>query len=716
MFSISKTGRAGTKSSTVFSAAFLLSILLNASAGTPSLHDNNRVRMSVFDNGVIGADDGADPAQGDVGVEFDGMNGLYEGGLVIAKSSDQVSGGLYTREFKALSPITPVAPSIEGFDQGFQSRFNDSEARRPIGVEVTQRSCSKSTDPDRDYVILDYRIKNVSGVHLDGILVGLIMDWDVGHKGNVGGFTPDRRLHYVYCRPDYGDPNHNWYGVAALTGAVSGGSVWEKYGLPAGADYDDSTLYARMTTIQTSSYSPGDKRAMVATGPYSILPGDSARCVFAVLGGKDWEELKANADTALARFITPTHWSVDLTVDGGAAGTAVRTFGCNENATNGYDPGSDEMSPPVPFSWHSSFRIGGFPNRLTTDMRAWGGTVIDWTLDVLNADGVTTTLRWNPAQLPANGNFRINGAGSVDMRSDRSLSFTGSRTLSIQFRSQESTVFAFDFPNPGWHLLSLPVLYGDSSIAGLFPEATGGRAYIWNPSRGAYDAVTKLENGKAYWLHFPRPLGMQGAGIPIPWVEAHFPSQGWYMIGGPKGTADFTHPDSRILTPAFTWDPVTQSYAAADYLTEGLGYWVAVAEECDLAVGTRSANLGKPSGPDENWDDFFQRHGAEPPGPPDMDVTGVEEAAVPDVFSLSRGYPNPFNPETRFLYGLPLQSDVRIAVYDSKGRVVHELRQVRQSAGIHTFTWSASGQPSGLYVVALTAGSFRQVRKCVLLR
>jgi hypothetical protein len=44
--------------------------------------------------------------------------------------------------------------------------------------------------------------------------------------------------------------------------------------------------------------------------------------------------------------------------------------------------------------------------------------------------------------------------------------------------------------------------------------------------------------------------------------------------------------------------------------------------------------------------------------------------------------------------------------------LVSEMKQ----PGVHTATWDASGLPSGVYVSRLTAGSFTQSRKLMLIR
>jgi hypothetical protein len=96
----------------------------------------------------------------------------------------------------------------------------------------------------------------------------------------------------------------------------------------------------------------------------------------------------------------------------------------------------------------------------------------------------------------------------------------------------------------------------------------------------------------------------------------------------------------------------------------------------------------------------------------DPDPTGK----TPEGFSLRQNFPNPFNPETAISYTLPQASDVRLDVFDLKGRCVFEHSAVKQSAGSHTVRFRAAGLSSGVYVYRLTAGGFTQQKKMAFMK
>jgi hypothetical protein len=86
------------------------------------------------------------------------------------------------------------------------------------------------------------------------------------------------------------------------------------------------------------------------------------------------------------------------------------------------------------------------------------------------------------------------------------------------------------------------------------------------------------------------------------------------------------------------------------------------------------------------------------------------------TYSLSQNYPNPFNPSTTIEYQLPKSSLVRLTVYDLIVREVAVLVNDRKDAGVYDVRFDASALASGVYFYRLTAGSFAQARKLILVR
>ncbi len=101
-------------------------------------------------------------------------------------------------------------------------------------------------------------------------------------------------------------------------------------------------------------------------------------------------------------------------------------------------------------------------------------------------------------------------------------------------------------------------------------------------------------------------------------------------------------------------------------------------------------------------------------------LTGVDDA--PRDFVLSQNVPNPFNPSTTINYQVPNGgADVSIRIYDVAGRLVRTLVDEHRPAGTHAVAWDGRNQAgtrvaSGVYIYRMTAGSFSDARRMVLLK
>ena len=100
--------------------------------------------------------------------------------------------------------------------------------------------------------------------------------------------------------------------------------------------------------------------------------------------------------------------------------------------------------------------------------------------------------------------------------------------------------------------------------------------------------------------------------------------------------------------------------------------------------------------------------------------------ARPDETQLFANYPNPFNPETWLPYQLSTGSDVRIIIYDMRGKVIRRLILGYQSAGYYTSRsraayWdgrNALGEQvaSGIYFYQFETDEMSAMRKMVILK
>ena len=94
-----------------------------------------------------------------------------------------------------------------------------------------------------------------------------------------------------------------------------------------------------------------------------------------------------------------------------------------------------------------------------------------------------------------------------------------------------------------------------------------------------------------------------------------------------------------------------------------------------------------------------------------LDVDDV----IPEEFSITKAYPNPFNPTVNIDFSIPEESDINIQIFDLLGRNVFNHEQNFNTAGNYRFQWHGvndSGTPiaSGVYFVTIQhkANIFKQ--------
>ncbi len=98
------------------------------------------------------------------------------------------------------------------------------------------------------------------------------------------------------------------------------------------------------------------------------------------------------------------------------------------------------------------------------------------------------------------------------------------------------------------------------------------------------------------------------------------------------------------------------------------------------------------------------------------DVSVDPETGLPTRFALNNNYPNPFNPTTNISFDLPQTSEVTIEVFNIQGQRVATLVNGTMNAGSQTVAFDASGLSSGIYLYRMTAGSFTQTNKMMLVK
>ena len=104
-------------------------------------------------------------------------------------------------------------------------------------------------------------------------------------------------------------------------------------------------------------------------------------------------------------------------------------------------------------------------------------------------------------------------------------------------------------------------------------------------------------------------------------------------------------------------------------------------------------------------------------------LTNVEyqSPANPSKFSLQQNYPNPFNSFTVFNYQLSAVSNLRLVIYDIRGRQVRTFVNIQQQPGNYQVAWDGTNDhnlpmAAGVYFCRMEAGDFVKIIKLVLMK
>ena len=100
-----------------------------------------------------------------------------------------------------------------------------------------------------------------------------------------------------------------------------------------------------------------------------------------------------------------------------------------------------------------------------------------------------------------------------------------------------------------------------------------------------------------------------------------------------------------------------------------------------------------------------------------------EGTAIPNDFSLSQNFPNPFNPVTKIKFDIPDNGKtnsengiVTLKVYDILGKETAVLVNNKLSPGSYIVDFDGSSLPSGVYFYKLQAGNFVSTKRMMLIK
>ncbi len=154
--------------------------------------DTNQIKVSITDIGRIGY----------INANQTGGNGffyktkntypntlIYNSGILATVSPQKVSncimnsgGTNFDNDFTSIRSSSYIKTPIA--DQYIYNIIRDTNSNK-IGLEINQRAYSWKSTPRDKFVILEYKIKNISGQKLDSVNFTLFTDWDLPAVGTI---------------------------------------------------------------------------------------------------------------------------------------------------------------------------------------------------------------------------------------------------------------------------------------------------------------------------------------------------------------------------------------------------------------------------------------------------------------------------------------------------------------------------------------------------
>ncbi|MBL7190491.1 S8 family serine peptidase [bacterium] len=286
----------------------------------------------------------------------------------------------------------------------------------------------------------------------------------------------------------------------------------------------------------------------------------------------------------------------------------------------------------------------------------------------------TAVVDWNPASLPAEGDFSIEDLnGNVIVADMRTVStFSTSGASEVYFYIIGENISAAPpvtvILNPQNPPITIPANGGafEFEIGVSNNSSTVAVVDIWTfiylPSGAQYGPVINAGPFNVQTGASPYRLRSQA-------VPANAPA-GLYTYNAYIGD----YPDSIIHTSFFEFEKL------------------AVSDGGELVSDWKS------------WGESFEGFGEETAA---SNVTG---------YSMLRAHPNPFNPATVISFELRDAGQVKLAVYDVQGRQVVLLADGLLSAGLHEVNFNGEGLASGLYFARLQGDGINLTKKMLLMK
>ena len=99
-----------------------------------------------------------------------------------------------------------------------------------------------------------------------------------------------------------------------------------------------------------------------------------------------------------------------------------------------------------------------------------------------------------------------------------------------------------------------------------------------------------------------------------------------------------------------------------------------------------------------------------------LSVSPVEKSPMPNEFTITSLYPNPFNPVLNITFDIAWAGVTQVDILDIAGTHIETLHAGFSQSGSHELSWNAESMPSGVYLVSMKSDDKTMTEKVVLLK
>lgn len=232
------------------------------------------------------------------GFIYDGNDRIYHGGLIIATDASHVAD------------VVRRGPVSEGIEDGFRTtrpyrlttsqdqsvqtgsaRFNDQHLplEKRVGVDVEMKTYEYRAAPG--IVIVSYKIRNTGSSAINGMRVGLYLDWDVGDSGfeDQVGYDPENRMAYMRTPLD---PMRSYIGTALLTSQDASFYAVDNDLDRTTVAFTSSLKWQMLSSGIVQNSKIGDMGMMIGAGTITLELDQETEVAFALMGAKDFQALR----------------------------------------------------------------------------------------------------------------------------------------------------------------------------------------------------------------------------------------------------------------------------------------------------------------------------------------------------------------------------------------------------------------------------------------